>query len=816
MKRRPILFAWLLLAPLTATGSTATPGTTPPTPCQAAFGFESFRLGGKFGKHLEAMTKGNLLQLDMEKDFLGPFRQRKTPNPRYIGLGKTLDAGVHFAALTGDPEITAWKDKWIAETIGTIDPDGYIGISPKGSPYEWSKFGFHERGPIILALANDYRFFGKAQSLEAARRIADAMLAEWPKDMNSPEKLLLWTVEYPLIRLSEVSGDPKYTEFVRTRFFPGDKLDKQWAPTTQRMDGHVYGWCDNAINMLDLHRHHPNPALTAAPPLMIAWLKDGGSVPPGEFCETERWTRGQATRNKSAEPETSEPLLPTKVGESCAKFYVIQLLDRLNRTKPEVFNSDVIERTFYNGLFAAMSPDGRQLCYALSIEGTRSYWNLDTYCCPGNLRRAFAYLPYYFYTLGEGRITVNLYGESAARLRLPEDRTLTLTQETDYPASGKIRFRVEPSAPLRQTLAFRIPAWCRKPAALLNGEPVAEVPKPGNFLTIDREWVPGDTVELDFPMEWRWIGGIRTQKGKAALARGPVVYSLDPVASGLDYVDVAKKVRFVEEDAAHEAAYGRLQQITLDPASVSGPRLGAEGATAEVRGWLGRPGESPEKTFVFRTFDQPEGRKIYFQLSQPEVAMKDELFGAALHEDTVSPARWAKIKAAIKEKKLGDFSFADLKDALKITPLFGAHESETAEGEIGGHAAWISAVSPSDAPRRMGFRVRDPRFTDGAAPKLEVTVVYLDLGTAKLTLQYDAVTPGATEKPDKKGTTQKAGEIALGNSGQIMAKTFSLEGARLGQGVSPDKVDFSLISDAPLDFVVFGVFLQAKDTGKAN
>ena len=48
--------------------------------------------------------KGNLLQLDMEKDFLAPFRQRKTPNARYIGLGKTLDAGVHFAALTPNPD----------------------------------------------------------------------------------------------------------------------------------------------------------------------------------------------------------------------------------------------------------------------------------------------------------------------------------------------------------------------------------------------------------------------------------------------------------------------------------------------------------------------------------------------------------------------------------------------------------------------------------------------------------------------------------------------------------------------------------------
>ena len=773
------------------------------SPCEAAFGFESFRLGGAFGQHADAMMKGNLLRLDMEKVFISPFRQRITPNARYIGLGKTLDAGVHFAALTGDSEITAWKDKWIAELIGTMDPDGYIGISPRGAPYEWSKFGVHERGPIILALANDYRFFGHRKSLEAARKIADCMLAEWPADMNSPEKMLLWTVEYPLIRLSEISNDSKYTDFVRARFFPGDKLDKQWSPVTLPMEGHVYGWCDNCINMLDLNRHYPHPALTAAWPQMIGWLKDGGSVPTGEFCETERWTRGQATRNKSAEPETSEPLLPTKVGESCAKFYVVQLLDRLNRMEPDVFYSDVIERTFYNGLFAAMSPDGRQLSYSLSVEGTRSYWNLDTYCCPGNLRRAFAYLPYYFYSLGDGRIAVNLYGESEARLKLKTGTTITLVQETDYPASGKIRFRVEPSAPVKQSIDFRIPAWCKTPAVLLNGQSVAGTPRPGMFLTIDREWTAGDTLELDFPMEWRWIAGIRTQKGTAALARGPVIYSLDPGGSGLDYVDAAKTVKFVEQDAVHQAAYERLEQITLDPASVSAPKSGTGGFTAEVKGWPGRSGESQERTFVFRTFDQPEGRKIYFNLSSPEVAVKDELFGAALHEDTVYPPRWAKIKASIDEEALRTFSFEGLQERLKVEPLYGAHGAETAKGEIAGHTAWMSAVSPPETKRRMGFRVTDPRFVSGACPKLSLTVVYLDWGDAKISVNYDAINPADPAK----GLSTKAGEISVGHSGEIRTQVFSVEDARFGKGVPPDKTDFSLVSDRGVDFVIFGTFL---------
>ena len=809
---RVAIYFLLLTIPTTALHAADPAAAEVVPPSRAAFGFESFRLGGVFGRRAESMMKGNLLRLDMEKDHLAPFRARSRDYPIYVGLGKTLDAAVHFAALTGDPEITAWKDKWMAETIGTIDPDGYIGIAPRDADRDWAKFVFHERGPIILALANDYRFFGHTASLDAARRIADSMLADWPEDMTKPRMLALWTVEYPLIRLSEVSGDPKYTEFVRARFFPDDKLHRQWSDVTEPMFGHVYGWCDANISMLDLNRHYPHPALASAWPQMIDWLKDGGAAPTGEFCESEQWTRSHPTRNLIADPETVRPLLPTKCGETCAKFYVVQLLDRINQSGPAAFNSDVMERTFYNGLFAALSPDGRQTHYALSIEGTRRYWHRDTYCCPGNLRRAFAYLPYYFYTLGDDRIAVNLYGESEVRLKRKNGTTITLVQETDYPATGKIRFRIEPSSPVQQAISFRIPAWCQSPAVLINGEPSAEEAKPGTFLTIAREWSAGDTVDLDFPMEWRWIAGIRTHQGKASLARGPVVYSLDPAASGLDYVDAAPKMKFVEEDKAHQAAYERLEQITLDPASVSGPKPGPGGLTAEVRGWLGRPGESPQRTFFFRTFDQEEGRKIYFALSQPQAAEKDELFAAALHEDTVYPARWAKIKAAIDEGKLVGISPAKPADALLVAPMFGRHESETAEGEIAGHPAWMSAASPPETKRRMNFRVRDPRFTGGAAPKLDLTVVYLDLGETALTLEYDAAGPQTGGEKDAKGTTRRAGDIQLGNTGEIRSQTFTLEEVRFGKGARPDGVDFKLTPTKPADFVVLGAYLRVADS----
>ncbi len=68
-----------------------------------------------------------------------------------------------------------------------------------------------------------------------------------------------------------------------------------------------------------------------------------------------------------------------------------------------------MDRTIYNTLFAAQSPDGRRLRYYSPVEGPRVYFEGDTYCCPCNYRRIVAELPQMVYYQQENGVTVNLY-----------------------------------------------------------------------------------------------------------------------------------------------------------------------------------------------------------------------------------------------------------------------------------------------------------------------------------------------------------------------------------------------------------------------
>jgi DUF1680 family protein len=217
-----------------------------------------------------------------------------------------------------------------------------------------------------------------------------------------------------------------------------------------------------------------------------------------------------------------------KLGETCATAYLIRWLDTLLQIKGESIYGDIMERSIYNGLFAAQSPDGRRLRYYAPFEGPRVYFDGDTYCCPCNFRRIIAELPGMIYYRWNGGLAINLYTASSAELNLREGLSLEVRQETDYPNSGDVVIHLEPSRPARFPLHLRIPRWCETAKITINEEHSEMTTQGGDFFTITRTWKAADKIKLHMPMPLRLIKGRKSQAGRVAVMRGPTLFCLNP------------------------------------------------------------------------------------------------------------------------------------------------------------------------------------------------------------------------------------------------------------------------------------------------
>jgi uncharacterized protein len=303
------------------------------------------------------------------------------------------------------------------------------------------------------------------------------------------------------------------------------------------------------------------------------------------------------------------------LGETCATAYQIRLCDSLLRLEGQSRYADLIERMVFNALFGAQSPDGRRIRYYTPLEGNREYFNQDSYCCPCNYRRIVSELPtMVYYRAGKG-LVVSLYTPSEATLELAYGLSLKIRQETDYPASGRVVIRLDPSKPATFPVRLRIPRWCEKATASINGQPCQQAIVSGDFLVVEREWKGGDQVALDMPMTWRLVLGRKRQAGRVAVMRGPLVYCLNP----------AQNATLKNQDAAdvggamlHPAS---LRDAPADSASGStGVCCAVTAGSAGYNMWL-----SGDLSLRLTPFPDPNGKVVYFRLPDFSIAVPDEL-----------------------------------------------------------------------------------------------------------------------------------------------------------------------------------------------
>ncbi len=82
---------------------------------------------------------------------------------------------------------------------------------------------------------------------------------------------------------------------------------------------------------------------------------------------------------------------------------------------------------------------------------------------------------------------------------------------------------------------LRVPKWTARYTATIDGKQYQG--KPGEFLKIDREWQPGDQVNIEMDLTTHVVPGGPSYPYSVAIARGPQILALEQ-AVNRDVVDL--------------------------------------------------------------------------------------------------------------------------------------------------------------------------------------------------------------------------------------------------------------------------------------
>ena len=105
----------------------------------------------------------------------------------------------------------------------------------------------------------------------------------------------------------------------------------------------------------------------------------------------------------------------------------------------------------------------------------------------------------YIFTKNVDHIHVNLFANATIKYNHTLDGAVEITQETNYPESGKILIKFKMENKRYIELFIRIPEWAEGATVVEKG--VKYVAAPGSYCQIARKWSEGNVVEINLPIE---------------------------------------------------------------------------------------------------------------------------------------------------------------------------------------------------------------------------------------------------------------------------------------------------------------------------
>ncbi len=191
--------------------------------------------------------------------------------------------------------------------------------------------------------------------------------------------------------------------------------------------------------------------------------------------------------------------------ETCTTYNMLKITRNLFFHDPDAKYMDYYERGLLNHILGSKrdteSTSSPNVTYFLPLSpgNARGYGNTGTCCGGSGLENHTKYQESIYFRSKDNRaLYVNLY---AASVLTWAEKGFVVTQETDYPRQQGSRLTVNGRGPLE--IKLRVPSWAEGYQVKVNGKAQPGHAVPGSYLSINRGWKPGDTIDVSIPFPVR-------------------------------------------------------------------------------------------------------------------------------------------------------------------------------------------------------------------------------------------------------------------------------------------------------------------------
>lgn len=450
-------------------------------------------------------------------------------------LEATLDTLIHYIALAQEPDGYLYTNR-------TIDSNN---LHPWVSRKRWENDPLHSHelynvGHLYEAAVAHYQATGKRTLLDVAIKNADLVARDF-LDRGLKYYPGHQEIELALVKLYRVTGNERYLQLAK--YFldirrGGDVYNQAHKPVIEQDEiiGHAVRATYMYCGMADV------AALTGEKAYQDAIRRIWNDMIRGKYYVTGGI--GSDASNEGFGPAYHLPN-ETAYCETCASIGNVLWNYRMFLMDADARYLDVAERTLYNALLSGVSLSGDRFFYPNPLESSGQHQRAEWFgcaCCPSNICRFLPSLPGFFYAYDATRLYVNFYASGTAH---PLEG-VAIETHTQYPWNGNISMELKEVKGMPGQLALRIPGWARgeavpsdlyrftnsQPSTIhisVNGRDVNYTMDKG-FAIIERNWQPGDRIELSLSMTVKLVvahPAVKEDSGKVALQRGPLVYCLE-------------------------------------------------------------------------------------------------------------------------------------------------------------------------------------------------------------------------------------------------------------------------------------------------